>query len=127
MQLRFKDVFDITQVEFAVLEPNGQLSALKKTPFLPVTPKDLNMPAGYQGMATEIIKDGDVLEQNLLQNNLDFRWLYCELSKKGIADISDVVLASLQTDGTLHIDVRDDANPYIQGIEFQLRRQPRPP
>jgi len=59
-QLRQKDVFDISQVEFAVLEINGQLSVLKKSQHQPVTPKDLNIPTVYQGIATELIFDGVV-------------------------------------------------------------------
>lgn len=43
MQLRENKVFNINEVEFAVLEADGKLSVLKKTPYNPVTPKDLNL------------------------------------------------------------------------------------
>lgn len=82
MQLRNKDIFDITQVEFAVVEGHGQLSVLKKSQFLHVSAKDLGLPTNYKGMASEIIIRGDVIEQYLRQNKLDFRWLYQELTKK---------------------------------------------
>ncbi|MFZ5639274.1 MAG: DUF421 domain-containing protein [Bacillota bacterium] len=39
MQLREKDVFDLSEVEFAIIEPHGKLSVLKKSQHLPVTPK----------------------------------------------------------------------------------------
>ncbi len=42
-QLRDKGIFDFSEVEFAVLEPHGQLSVLKKSQHLPLTPKDMNM------------------------------------------------------------------------------------
>ncbi|MFW6022911.1 MAG: YetF domain-containing protein [Halanaerobiaceae bacterium] len=117
MQLRIKGVFNINEVEFAVLEPHGQLSVLKKTPYNPVTPKDLNISTGYKGLPTEIIKDGIVLEQNLEQNNLDFRWLYNELYKQSIKDVSQVILASLNTDGSLYIDLRESPPDYKQEVE----------
>ncbi|MDW7675788.1 MAG: DUF421 domain-containing protein [Bacillota bacterium] len=69
MQLREKGVFDMGEVEFAILEPHGQLSVLKKSQHLPVTPKDLKMSTGYKGASSEIIRDGQIVEQNLKQNH----------------------------------------------------------
>ncbi len=69
-QLREKDVFDFSEVEFAVLEPHGRLSVLKKSQHLNLTPKDMNLSTPYKGMSTEIIKDGRILDQNLKQNHL---------------------------------------------------------
>ncbi len=116
MQLRQKDVFDIKDVEFAVFEPHGQFSVLKKYENLSATKKDLGL-AGQSKMATEIIKDGDILQQNLSQNNLDMLWLEKELGKMGIMDVSEVFYAALQSDGTLYIDLKQDILPYIQKVE----------
>lgn len=40
------------------------------------------MSTKYKGLSIEIIRDGDVMEQNLRQNNLTLEWLYKELQKK---------------------------------------------
>lgn len=122
MQLREKGIFDIGEVEFAVLEPHGQFSVLKKSQYLPVTPKDLNLSTSYKGMATEIIKDGDVLEQNLRQNHLTLDWLYQELKKQAVDKISDVIYASLNSDGTLYIDKKADNLDYVQEVEDPLKK-----
>jgi len=108
MQLREKGIFDISEVEFAVLEPHGQLSILKKSQHLPVTMKDLGKPTPYKGLATDIIMHGDVFEENLRWHNLDFGWLYNELHNRGISNIKNVTLATLQPDGSLYIDVTED-------------------
>lgn len=117
MQLRDKNVFNITEVEFAVLEPHGQLSVLKKSQNQTVTMADLGKAPPYKGMATEIIKDGDILEQNLMQNNLDYIWLQSQLQQQGIQDPSQVFYAALQTDGTLYVDLKKDVMPYLQKVE----------
>ncbi|AZO93730.1 DUF421 domain-containing protein [Halocella sp. SP3-1] len=117
MQLRENKVFNLNEVEFAVLEADGKLSVLKKTPYKPVTPKDLGLKTSYQGLATELIKDGTVLEQNLKQNNLDLNWLYKELYKQNIDDLSKVILASLNTDGSLYLDLKNENPAYTQKIE----------
>ncbi len=117
MQLRKNNVFDFNQVEFAVLEADGELSVLKKTPYQPLTPQDIDLSTSYQGLATEIIKDGEVLEGNLKQNNLDFSWLYQELRQNKIQDISEVMLATLNTDGSLYLDLKESSPDYTQRVE----------
>jgi len=117
MQLRDKGVFNFADVEFAILEPHGQLSVLKKTQSQPLTPKDISLQTQYQGLAAEIIKDGKVFEQNLIQNNLSFDWLYQELKRRNIDKISDVFYAALNTDGTLYIDMKKDNMDYVQKVE----------
>lgn len=117
MQLRDKNVFNMTEVEFAVLEPHGQLSVLKKSQNQTVTMHDLGKTTPYKGMATEIIKDGDILEQNLEQNNLDHAWLKNHLEQQGIHDPSEVFYAALQSDGTLYVDRRSDELIYVQKVE----------
>ena len=117
MQLREKSVFDINEVEFAVLEPHGKLSVLKKSQNLPLTPKDLGLNSDYKGLSSEIIRDGKIVEQNLNQNNLTKEWLIKELKSKNIKNVEDVFLASLSTDGKLYIDLRRDHLKYIQEVE----------
>ncbi len=117
MQLRVKNVFDLGEVEFAILEGNGQLSVLKKSQYLPATPKDMNINTGYQGVSSEIIRNGRIVEQNLKQNNLTHEWLYNELASRKITNIRDVFLATLSTDGNLYTDVNKDNPSYIQEVE----------
>lgn len=108
MQLRAKAVFNIADVEFAVLEPNGELSVLLKSQKRPVTPEDLRLPTKYEGMPSELIVDGTVIEQNLIQNNLDEEWLYRELEKQGVRSVEEVLFAGLDSSGNLYVDRRKD-------------------
>src|SRR5690554_3360290 len=117
MELREKGVFDFGEVEFALLEPHGKLSVLKKTQNLPLTPEDIKKDTQYKGIATEIIKDGDILEQNLRQNKLTFSWLYTELCKQQVNDVSEITYAALNTNGQLYIDKKKDKSEYIQEVE----------
>jgi len=117
MQLRDKGVFDFNEVEFAVLESHGQLSVLKKTQFQPVTPKDMNMKTGYKGLSMEIIKDGDILDKNLQQNNLSIDWLKQELKNRNIQKVSDVVYAAINTDKVLYISLRQKTLKNTQKVE----------
>lgn len=103
-QLRCKDIFDISEVQFAVLEANGELSVLKNPGLQPVTKKDMNIPPVKTGIGIDLIYDGIVVDLNLKQINHDRRWLKSELKKQGVNDTSEVFLATYEASGTLYID-----------------------
>lgn len=107
-QLRKEKVFDISQVEFAIIEPNGELSIQLKSQNRPLTPHDLNIQTMYEGLATEIIIEGKLIENNLKLNNLTKDWINGELKKRGIEDIKEVTFAALSTNGNLYIDLYRD-------------------
>jgi len=107
-QLRQKGVFQLSEVEYAILEPRGELSVLKKSQVQPLTPSDLGIPTGYTGVPSELIVDGQIIAANLKQNNLDEQWLYQQLEQMGIGSLDQVVFAQLQTDGKLYVDLRND-------------------
>lgn len=108
MQLRVKDVFNIGDVEFAIFEPNGQLSVLLKKQKQPLTSSDLNIPTNYQGLSSELIMDGVIIHQNLVQNNLTEEWLLDELKKRNVDNVEDVILAELDSEGNLYLDLKKD-------------------
>ncbi len=107
-QLRQKDLFDISQIEFAVLETNGQLSVLKKSQYQTIIAKDLNISTDYTGLSTELIYNGIIIDVHLQKLHLDRKWLYAELKKRGITDPRTVFLATLETSGNLYIDQMKD-------------------
>jgi uncharacterized membrane protein YcaP (DUF421 family) len=107
-QLRQKDVYDITQVEFAIIEKDGRLSVLKKAEHQSVTRKDMNVAVQPESVATEIIYDGVVIYSNLRQLKLDTKWLYGELKKMNIDSPGEVMYMSRKQDGTLYVDLYKD-------------------
>lgn len=109
VQLREKGYFNVSDVEFAILEPHGKLSVLPKSSKKPVTREDLQIPSSYEGVTSELIVDGEIIYQNLKQNNLDEAWLIDQLEKQGIHSPEEVVYAGLDTQGNLYVDRRQDS------------------
>ncbi|KGP75091.1 membrane protein [Desulfosporosinus sp. Tol-M] len=114
--LRNKGVFDVTQVDFAIIEPNGQISILLKPEHQPLTPKDMKIAVSPTGISTELVYDGIIIEENLRQLNKDKTWLLKELKKQGIRDISEVFLVTLNPAGSLYVDRYDDHLKKITDI-----------
>lgn len=119
-QLRQKSVFNIADVEYAIAEPNGELSILLKSQAAPVTPQDLHLPSRYRGVPSELVVNGVIIRQNLTQNNLNEDWLLGELHKQGVQSLKDVVYASLDQDGNLYVDQKQDKITYNQDITDKL-------
>ncbi|WP_010631228.1 DUF421 domain-containing protein [Sporolactobacillus vineae] len=102
--LREKSVFDISQVDFAVIEADGELSLLKKPPYQNVTRKDLNIPAlASSSFPVELIMDGQLIEKNLEQNQLTRNWLDQEIKRRGL-ELADIVYCVRGTDRRLYFD-----------------------
>jgi uncharacterized membrane protein YcaP (DUF421 family) len=114
--LRNQGVFNLNEVDYAIIESNGKLSVLKKPEYLPLTPKDMNIPVKATGISTELIYDGVIVEQNLRQMNKDVKWLKDQLKKHGIKDVSEVFLATLNDAGDLYIDKYDDQIKKVKDI-----------
>lgn len=112
-QLRTKDVFDIGQVEFGVLETNGSLSVLLKSQYQPVTPADMGLFTNYKGLSTELIYDGQIDDCNLARVGLSRQWLSDQLAARGIGDHTHVFLALLDTAGNLFVDLCGDSAASI--------------
>lgn len=107
-QLRERDVFNIEEVLFAIVETNGTLTVLKRPQFRNVTRQDLMiaiMPE--QKLSIELIMDSEIIEENLKQNNLTYSWLESELKKRNLTT-DDVVYAVLAPNGNLYVDTYRD-------------------
>lgn len=107
MLLREKDAFNIADVEFAMMEPDGELSVLLKSQKQPVTPSELNIATPYQGLTVDLIIDGQILEANLERVRLSKAWLLEQLNSKGIQGSDAVFYAGLDTLGALYISERN--------------------
>jgi len=108
-QLRSKNIPNVSDVEFAILETSGQLSVIPKSQKRPLVPADMNLPTTYEGLPMTLIIDGHVFPNNLSKANLGMEWLTTELQKFGINDFNDVLFASLDTEGKLFYQVKSNA------------------
>ena len=107
MLLREKDVFSANEVDYAILEPNGQLSVLKKVDQLNVSKKDLHVSTVKPlYIPTKLIVDGEMIHNNLHELHLSQSWLEKQLQQSGVG-LEDVFYAEIQSDGTLFIDKRE--------------------
>jgi len=97
MQLRTKDITNIADVEFAILETSGELSIIKKS--------NKKKPASY---TLPIILNGAIQQDHLDQIQKDEAWLRKELNERGHHQIDQISFCSFQ-DGKFFIDYLDES------------------
>lgn len=105
-QLRIKGTCNISDVEFAILETNGQLSIIQKSQKRPLTNEDIQLSTNYEGIPVDLVIDGKILYNNLNKINLDENWLRSELMKYNISEIKELFFVSIDTSGKLYYQTK---------------------
>ena len=101
-ECRNNNVFDLNQINYALMEANGKLSILLKPEYLPLTPNDMKVKVNKNGLVANVIIDKKIMKENLLQMDKDEKWLMKELKIKGFS-LDDVLLGTLDIDNKLTI------------------------
>ena len=97
-RLRGKDVFNLGDVEFAILETNGEVSVITKPNKRNLTPEDMNIEADYEGLPYDLIVDGKIMYENLSKIGKDKRWLLKQIEKFKCMP-EDVLIATMDGKG----------------------------
>jgi uncharacterized membrane protein YcaP (DUF421 family) len=100
LQLREKDVGNIADVEYAILEPSGTLSIFQKGQ----GNQDGQEENG--SLALPLIIDGEIQEDNLTLMEKSHGWLLQKLKEKGYEETGKISFCSYQN-GKFYIDMKD--------------------
>lgn len=106
-QLRKKSVFDVADVEFAIMESSGEINVMLVSEKQPLTPNHLNMQPGSVKEPQVVIMDGKVMKEPLGQSGKSEAWLKQELNKNNVKP-EEVYLAQVDSSGQLALDLYDD-------------------
>ena len=112
MLLREQSIFSLDEVLYAVFETNGQLSVMKKPAYETATKQDVKVDISLPELIpTEVISDGKVILENLIELNLTEEWLLKKLHKKNINSPADVYFAQILGNGSLYISMKNAIPP----------------
>lgn len=107
-ELRMKGYYNIEDVEYAILETNGQISVIPKDDNQPVTKSDMNIKTKAKTIPAIIISQGRINMDNLKFINKDERWLMNQIKAANIKDIKEIFIAVMTTEGGLYIQKYSD-------------------
>lgn len=115
LQLRTKDIFNVKDVEFAILETNGSLSVFPRPSAASnETQRETEkkeQPADptfrYEGLPLSLILDGKVQDHHLQMIGKTRFWLKNALQEKGIRDFKEVFFCSIDHKKRIYVDRKD--------------------
>lgn len=104
MMLREQSIFSIRDIDYAILEQNGQVSILKVQEKITVDRKDMSIPTSQpKYLPAEVIIDSKIIHKNLTSYGLNLQWLENQLNQQGVDSVDDVFYAEIQDDGSLYV------------------------
>lgn len=83
-RLRDNNIFNIGDVEYAILETSGQVTVIPKPNKRATTPEDFNIEPQYDGISYDLVVDGKVMYKNLEKIGKNYIWLKKQTEKFGI-------------------------------------------
>lgn len=106
-RLRVDNIFNLGDVEYAILETNGELTVIQKPEKRALTPQDLNLNPDYEGIPYDLVVEGVVMHENLKSIGKNEVWLRKEL-KKFDATIENTLVATIDGKGQFFCQKKED-------------------
>ncbi len=100
-RLRVNNVYNIADVEYAILETSGQISVILKSQKRTTTPEDLGIQTQPAKISYDLVIDGKIMNDNLQKLNKTYGWLKNELTKYKLTPEESLIVV-LNEDGTLY-------------------------
>lgn len=99
-RLRDKSIFNIADVEYAILETSGQITVIPKPNKRNTIPEDFSIEPEYEGIPYDLVVDGKVMYKNLKQIGKNYAWLRKEVGKFKISP-EEALLVTLDGKGQI--------------------------
>jgi uncharacterized membrane protein YcaP (DUF421 family) len=106
--LRKKDIFNVQDVKYAILETTGEISVVKVANKENVKVEDMNLQVAQEELITDVVVTGKVIYENLKKRNISVKWLTSQLKMMGVKNIEDVYYATLDKNKKIYIDYFSD-------------------
>lgn len=85
-------IFDITEVDYAIMEASGKVTFLLKKEYEPIVKSDVNIESVNPGLTANLIMDGNIMYNNLKAFGKDKKWLIKKIREQGYDNINDIFL-----------------------------------
>ena len=105
-KLRQKDIADIKEVNYAILEQSGQFTVIKKAEYKPPTMRDLAIRADDNGIMHILVDNGYINKYNLRRQNKSIEWLMSKLVEEGV-ELCEVFLFMIDDSGNTRCIKKD--------------------
>ncbi len=106
-RLRGQNIFNISDVEYAILETSGQVTVIQKPNKRTTIPEDFGIEPQYQGIAYDLIVDGKIMKENLQKLDKDYNWLVKQVEPFGIMP-EEALVATIDASGNFYCQEKEN-------------------
>ena len=117
MVARENGYFNLDEIDYALMEVNGNISFLPKEKEKPVTKKDMKIKCSNEGLTVNAIIDAKYMVNNMKAINKDKEWLDHELKVNGYDNYDNILLAMINNNYKVTIyekNVKPDKNTVLE-------------
>ena len=117
MEARENGYFNLDEIDYALLEVNGNISFLPKEKEKPVTKRDMKIKCSNEGLTVNAIIDSKYMVNNMKAINKDKEWLDHELKVNGYDNYDNILLATIDNNYKVTIyekNVKPDKNTVLE-------------
>ncbi|WP_261853992.1 DUF421 domain-containing protein [Clostridium folliculivorans] len=107
-ELRLSGYFNIKDIQYAILENNGQVSVIPKKALSPATKEDVKVDGEEDKLPFVLVINGKLDKKALQRANKDFSWLDKMLKKNNVEDIKNVYIAMIDSNSQFFLQKKDD-------------------
>ena len=105
-RLRSNNIFNIGDVEYAILETSGQITVIPKPEKRNVVVKDFNLEPEYEGISYDLVIDGVIMKENLRKLGKDEKWLEKQVAKFKIKP-KDALVVTIDGEGQFFCQAKE--------------------
>lgn len=105
--LREMNVFSFDEVQYAIIETNGQITVLPNAENAPLTATDFKIKKEESALPIMLICDGRKIEENMTIAKIDEKLLSEQIKKAGAFKFKDVLIATIDNNGKMYVQVRN--------------------
>lgn len=105
--LREKDIFDLSVIQYAILETNGQISAMIDSRYMPPTAINQKIQVPHQELPVTLVSSGKLVKDSLLQSKKSKEWVISQLKKRKCA-LDDVILFMADSSGNIYLAAKEE-------------------
>ena len=117
MEARENGYFNLDEIDYALMEVNGNISFLPKEKEKPVTKRDMKIKCSNEGLTVNAIIDSKYMANNMKAINKDKEWLDHELKVNGYDNYDNILLATIDNNYKVTIyekNVKPDKNTVLE-------------
>ena len=105
-RLRSNNIFNIGDVEYAILETSGQITVIPKPEKRNVVISDFNIEPEYEGISYDLVIDGVIMKENLRKLGKEEKWLEKEVAKFTIKP-KDALVETIDGKGNFYCQAKE--------------------